>query len=418
MSYDTHADADAVFAEHRKWGLACCSAETLGRLPTPDSENTDRRLRVGYVSADFREHALLRYFEPVLAHHDPAEVEVTCYAEAPHPDAATAQLQGLAHHWRAVRGLNAAQAAQLIRDDRIDILVDLAGHTAGNRLDIFALKPAPIQATWLGYLNTTGLSTTDYRITDDVLDPPSEPVRDTEELMRLPRGFCCFLPRPGSPAVGPLPALQRGHLTFGSLHSLFKLNSTVYDLWSRVLHALPSARLLVFRDTLTGSAVERVQREFTQRGIAAHRLTLQSKLGEVELMPHDGHLQVYAEIDVSLDAFPWTGGVTTCESLWMGVPMLSLVGARPAARNSAALLTQVGLNDWACATQDALVARALQLQEQLSQLADLRARLRERMQSTICDAARFTRELEQAYRTMWKRRIDATGSTSLAANKP
>ena len=209
-------------------------------------------MRIGYVSPDFRQHALISYFEPVLANHDPRQVEVFCYAEAPQPDDVTIRLQKLAHHWRSIRGLTSVQAAQLIRDDGIDILVDLAGHTAGNRLDIFALKPAPIQATWLGYLNTTGLSTIDYRLSDDMLDPPGQPVRDTEELFRLPGGFCCFQPWPNAPAVNSLPALERGYLTFGSLHNLFKLNGSVYDLWSRVLQALPNARLLMFRDTLKG----------------------------------------------------------------------------------------------------------------------------------------------------------------------
>ena len=340
MNYDPEANPDIVFAEHRRWGQTFCKGiegrSDLG-IRSPDHapripRGTNHRLRIGYVSPDFRQHAIIRYFEPVLAHHNAECVETFCYSEVAEPDAATSRLQKSAHHWRRIRGLNAKQAEQMILDDRIDILVDLAGHTAGNRLDIFALKPAPLQATWLGYLNTTGLPTVDYRITDEILDPVGEPVRDTEEPFRLAGGFCCFEPWPHSPTVGPLPAASRGYLTFGSLHNLFKLNQAVFDLWSRVLHAVPSSRLLMFRDTLKGSARKRVFDAFIKRGISPERLDIREVTSEGNRLREGGHLDVFAEIDVSLDAFPWTGGVTTCESLWMGVPVLSLAGVRPPAR--------------------------------------------------------------------------------------
>jgi len=246
-------------------------------------------------------------------------------------------------------------------------------------------------------MNTTGLTTIDYRLTDDVLDPPGQPVRDTEELMRLPGGMCCFAPPADAPAVSPLPALGRGHLTFGSLHGLLKLNTRVFDLWSRVLHSVPDARLLMFHDTVVGTGQERIRREFADRGIACERLDLR----QGSCAP--GYLGVYEEIDVSLDAFPWTGGVTTCESLWMGVPVLSLCGARPASRNSAALLARVGLTDWVAQTPEQYAALGLSLTKDLDRLAALRTTLRDRMRATLCDGQRFTRELEEAYRAMWRR---------------
>jgi protein O-GlcNAc transferase len=419
LNYLPEADPDAVFQEHCRWGQLQTPATQVaphGNLPDPE-----RRLRIGYISPDLRFHPLTRYFEPVLANHDPRQVEVFCYAEVAQPDNVTKRLHSLAHHWCSTCRLTNAQVAERIRGDKIDILVDLAGHTAENRLGALAHKPAPVQATWLGYMNTTGLTTVDYRLTDDVLDPPemyevrratcevasissnvehrtSHTSRyDTEELLRLPSGMCCFAPPNDAPPVAPLPALSRGHLTFGSLHGPFKLNSRVFDLWSRVLQVLPTARLLMYHDFVVGTGQERLRRLFAERGIVGERLQLR----QGSCAP--GYLGIYSEIDVSLDPFPCTGGVTTCESLWMGVPVVSLCGKRTAERNSAALLSRVGLRDWAVDTPEQYVGLAVGLANDMDRLAQLRASLRGRMAKTLCDAQQFTRELEEAYRTMWRR---------------
>jgi predicted O-linked N-acetylglucosamine transferase (SPINDLY family) len=340
---------------------------------------------------------LKRYIEPVLANHDANRVHVICYAEANRPDAVTARLQKLAHEWRWTCRLSNAQLAERIREDRIDILVDLAGHTANNRLGAFARKPAPIQVTWLGFLGTTGLKSIDYRLTDDFLDPPGMPVRDIEELLGLPGGMCCYAGPPDAPDVGAPPALRNGYLTFGSLHQLFKLNAQVFDLWSEVLKAVPTARLLMFRDSLAGTAQEHVRNQFAQRGIGNNRLDLRP--GPCT----DSYMGVYRQIDVTLDTFPVSGGVTTCESLWMGVPVLTLCGERPLARNSAALLNRVGLAEWVAHTSQQYVAVAKSIAEDLDRLTMLRAGLRERVQAKLCDAERFTRMLEETYRAMWRR---------------
>jgi protein O-GlcNAc transferase len=399
LNYDPDVNPDTIFAAHRQFGQVSEAKRQISvnhHVPIYDLE-PERCLRIGYVSPDFRYHALTRYFEPVMAHHDPRQLEIFCYAEVPVPDVVTSRLQSLAKGWRRTCGQTDEQMVEQIRQDRIDILVDLAGHTANNRLGVFAHKPAPIQATWLGYMNTTGLTTVDYRLTDDVLDPPGEPVRDTEQLFRLPRGMCCFAAPDDAPAVTPLPAFARGHLTFGSLHNLFKLNSRVFDLWSQLLKALPKSRLLMFRHTLTGSARDDLRRQFVERGVGSDQLDLRQGSDAA------GYLGIYAEIDIGLDSFPYTGGVTTCESLWMGVPVLSLRGVRPAGRNSAAILTRVGLGDWAVESADEYIAFAIRQADQLDQLAELRAGLRERMATTLCDAASFTRSLEECYRTMWRR---------------
>jgi predicted O-linked N-acetylglucosamine transferase (SPINDLY family) len=401
LNHQPHADQDAVFEEHRRWGQLqegkhSAKREVCGSYDGP-RDDPERRLRIGYVSPDLRQHALLRYFEPVLAHHDPAQVEAFCYAEVPVPDAATARLQRLAHGWRSTCGLADDQVAEHIRNDRIDILVDLAGHTGNSRLSVFARKPAPVQVTWLGYLNTTGLTSVDYRLTDSVLDPPGQPIRDTEELIRLPRGMCCFLPPNDAPDIADLPALDRGSLTFGSLHNVFKINADVFDLWARVLQSVPDARLLMFRDNLTTTAQQHIRQQFANRGIAAERLDLRRGSSA------PGYLKVCAEIDVNLDVFPWSGGVTTCESLWMGVPVLTLCGDRPASRNSASILARAGLNDWVAQSAEEYVALAARLPRELDRLAQLRFDLRDRMRTTLCDAGTFTRELEKAYRAMWRR---------------
>jgi predicted O-linked N-acetylglucosamine transferase (SPINDLY family) len=407
-NYDPDADLDAVFAAHRDWGQKKSEVFSpksevekdwcdIGHRTSDIRLDPQRLLRIGYVSPDLRRHAVTRYLEPVLANHDPKQVEVYCYAEVRNEDEVTTRLQGLAHGWRSTCGLRDTHVADQIHADRIDILVDLAGHSANNRLDVFALKPAPIQATWLGYLNTTGLATLDYRLTDDILDPLDQPVRDTEELLRLSGGMCCFAPPADAPAIGRLPALGRGHVTFGSLHGLVKVNSRVLDLWSRVLHAVTSSKLLMFHHTLTAGAQEQILREFSARGIEKERLWLRKGSG----LP--GYLSVYNEIDVTLDTFPYTGGVTTCESLWMGVPVLSICGIRPAGRHSTALLTRVGLGDWSVQAPEQYVAAATKRSSDLERLANLRSSLRKSVTNALCDAERFTRVLENAYRAIWRR---------------
>ena len=395
LNYDPRADLDSIFAEHCRWGKIHRTehAEYGGHSNEPLPE---RRLRIGYVSPDLRFHALARYIEPVLTHHDKEQVDVYCYAEVAKPDAVTTRLQGLVPGWRSTCRLSDAEVASLIRGDKIDILVDLAGHTRNSRLLVFTLKPAPVQVSWLGYMNTTGLPAMDYRLTDDVLDPPNQPNRDTEELLHLPGGMCCFAPPVDAPLVAPLPALANWHLTFGSLCGAFKYNGRVIDLWSQVLKAIPDARLIMFHHTLTGTAREHIRRQFANCGIAGDRLDF--RRGNYS----PGYLGIYKEIDVSLDTFPCTGGVTTCESLWMGVPVLSLGGVRPASRNSAAILARVGLGDFVVQSSEQYVVAAVKLAADFDHLSCIRARLRERMQKTICDASRFTKALENAYRKMWR----------------
>ena len=399
LTYDPGTPPAVLFEEHRLWG------ERFGAAPAPpphaNDADPDRRLRIGYLSGDFRAHAVARFVEPVLARHDPAAVEVFGYAEVPAPDAVTARLQAMTSGWRSTCGLTDERVAALVREDRIDVLVDLAGHTSGNRLRALARGPAPVQITYLGYPNTTGLAAVDYRLTDAVADPPGSESLFAEELIRLPRGFCCFAVPGEAPPVGPLPALKSGCVTFGSPHNLAKLNGAVLDLWAKVLHAVPASRLLLFRTGLTGSARDRLVAAFAARGVGAGRL--ETRDVPMHTLGYAGYLGLYGDVDVMLDASPASAHTTACEALVMGVPVLALYGDRTYGRLSASVLTHAGLADWVARFEEEYVALAVRWATDVAGLARLRAGLRGRVSATLGDAARFTRSLEDAYRALWRR---------------
>jgi predicted O-linked N-acetylglucosamine transferase (SPINDLY family) len=402
LNYDPEADPGQLLDIHRRWSEAQGPFPHLGPRAGHD-RGRDRRLRVGYVSPDLRAHAVACFLRPILAHHDPARIEAICYAEVAAPDAVTDALRALAHGWRSTCGLTDAQAAALVQRDGIDILVDLAGHTAHHRLGVFARRPAPVQATYLGYPNTTGLAAIDYILTDALVDPLGLPPWSTEEPFRLEAGFCCYAPPEASPEVSPLPALgSSGTITFGSLHKLSKLNASVLDLWAELLRSLPSSRLVIFRNNLQPARRLELLAAFAARGVAADRLDLRHELG-----PGQSHLDVYATIDVSLDVFPWCGHTTACESLWMGVPIVTLATDRHAGRMTASVLAAVGLNELIATTPAEYLAKVRSLAIELDRLAALRSTLRLRMRgSRLCDGAAWTRSLELAYRTMWHRWCD------------
>jgi protein O-GlcNAc transferase len=393
LNYDPDASAELLFADHRRWG------QLHGQPPRPPVPHTngpdlDRRLRIGYLGDDFAATAFSCFLQPVLTAHDPDFAQVVCYQKAPVP----ANCPAKAVTWRTLRGMSAEQVANLIRADGIDVLVDLLGHTRGSWLAVLPFRPAPVQVTWLGYLNTTGLQCVDYRLTDAVADPPGEPVCHTEQLVRLPEVFCCYAAPASAPAVSELPAVRTGRLTFGSHHTLAKLNPRVLDLWSQVLRALPESRLLIFRDTLQGGALQRLLDQFAARGVSPDRI-----VPRLASMANLAYLALYAEVDVILDAFPWTGHTTTCDALWMGIPVLTLRGTRHAGRMAASVLTAVGLTELIADTPEDFVARAAALAGDLPRLARMRVALRTQMAgSPLCDAPRFTRQLESAYCTMWQ----------------
>ena len=371
--------------------------------PRPTRSPAGRRLRIGYVSADFREHPVVSFLEPILAAHDRHRFEIFCYADVSQPDAITRRLQGYADCWRSLVGLSDAQAAERIRQDDIEILVDLAGHTGGNRLRAFARKPAPIQVSYLGYLGTTGLSAMDYYITDAHADPPGlSEAHYQESLIRLPECGFCYAPGP-APEVRPEPpARQSGQVTFGCLNNPAKVSDEVLAVWSRVLAAVPGSRLLL-RTGAGRSAEERIRDLLTACGIAPERLGFAGRTAT-----RFAYLELYHAVDIALDPFPYNGVTTTCDALWMGVPVISQAGRMNVSRQGVRFLRTVGLDELLAETLEDYVRIATELAGDLARLADLRSGLRERMsRSPLMDAQRLARDLEAAYVGIWENRLAA-----------
>jgi predicted O-linked N-acetylglucosamine transferase (SPINDLY family) len=384
-----------IYAEHREFARRFCPPADA--RPHPSSRDPERRLRVGYVSADLRHHSLAFFIEPVLASHDRTHFEIFCYSNSAHSDAVTERLRSSADEWREVHALDDETLAGLVREDGIDILVDLSGFSANNRLTAFARKPAPVQATWLGYLNTTGLDAMDYRITDERASPAGLlDAFHSERLIRLPDSQWCFQPAADSPEVAPPPCVKSGSITFAAFSNPAKIGPEVIELWSRLLARVAGSRLLLIANGLA-SVPDQYEARFVHHGIARERFRV---LGS---KPFREYLDLHGEADVMLDTFPYTGGTTTCHALWMGVPVVTLVGDTATSRGGASLLHAVGLAELVAQSPAQYVDMAAGLASDPARLAALRAGLRERMLgSALMDAQRFTRNLESAYRAMWR----------------
>jgi predicted O-linked N-acetylglucosamine transferase (SPINDLY family) len=390
-------DAQAIYEEHRRWSQQF--AEPLRKLILPHANlpSPDRRLRIGYVSPDFRVHPVGRFLLPLLEAHDHGGFEIFCYSSATMADAVTTCCQSCADTWRQVFNLSDQQLANTIRLDQIDILVDLSMHMAGNRLLVFARKPAPVQVTYLAYCGTTGLDTMDYRLTDSYLDPPGQDESCyTEQSIRLPETYWCYQPVVKAPPVNNLPALRTGQVTFGCLNNHCKVTAPTLAVWSRLLQALPEARLVLH--ARQGSHRQRVVEFFASQHIEADRVEF------MDLLPPAEYFQTYQRLDIGLDPFPCGGGTTTCDALWMGVPVVSLAGKTAVGRGGRSLLSNIGLADLVANDAENYVRIAVTLAQDQQRLADLRTTLRDRMQaSPLMDGARFARHVEAAYRDMWRR---------------
>ncbi|MCI0460903.1 MAG: hypothetical protein L0Z62_28475 [Gemmataceae bacterium] len=395
LLYDPDVSPEHLHAEHRRWGDL--HAPPSLRRPFPQRlVEPGRRLRVGYVSPDFRRHALASFLEPILRHHDRQTVEVFCYAEVASPDEMTERLRGLAEHWRLTVGLSDEQVAEQVQRDGIEVLVDLAGHTLNNRLGVFARQPAPVQVSYLGYPCSTGVAAIGWRLGDGVTDPQGEEAPAGEGVVRLAGCFCCYAPPREVEQSEGLPEERAGAVTFGSLHKLEKLNERVLDVWGRLLDQVPTARLLVCRHVLHGATAQRLRERLAQRGLGPGRVRLE----RVEAAGRR-HLGAYGRVDVLLDCWPWGGHTTACEALWMGVPVVTLRGSHQAGRLTASVLECLGLGDLVARTEEEYVRVAAGLAGERGRRAELRAGLRARMlASPLCDGESFTRGLEQAYRRL------------------
>ncbi|MGE0737046.1 MAG: tetratricopeptide repeat protein [Alphaproteobacteria bacterium] len=368
------------------------------RGPATASE-AHRKLRVGFVSPDLRRHSVGYFLLPLIEHLDRRKVSAICYSDTLQPDTMTEKFRAVADEWRASGQLRGEALAQQIRADRIDILVDLCGHWVHNRLAVFAQRPAPLQISWLGYPNTTGLSTIDYRITDEIADPPGDgDALHTETLLRIPAPFVCYGGSMPTPDTAPPPCLRKGAVTFGSFNNLAKLSDSTLRLWARILQAVPGSGLLLKSG---GAGDAEVQRSFGRRlaghGIDPARIQWLAWRGTTE-----EHLSAYANMDVALDPFPYNGTTTTCEALWMGVPVVTLRGDRHAGRVSASLLSAAGFPEWVATTEAQYVETAVRLAADTAGLAALRQSLRARMTaSALRDGAGFARRFQAALRTVW-----------------
>lgn len=399
-------DPRQVFDEHRDWERRHAARYSLNVAMHGNLREPQRRLRVGYVSGDFRRHSVAQFFEPVLARHDRGGFEIFCYYNLDFVDATTQRLRRHADRWRDISSLGDDEVADLVLSDGVDILVDLSGHTKNNRLLVFARKPAPVQITWLGYPNTTGLASLDYRISDAIADPPGAESLASETLLHLPCGFLCYQPPSEAPAVEASPASTAGYVTFGSFNSLAKVNAEVIGLWQRILAAVPRSRLLVKAQSIVDpySRVACVERLVAQ-GIPPD--SLDCALGTGTLAEH---LAAYHKVDIALDPFPYNGTTTTCEALWMGVPVVTLAGNHHAGRVGASLLTRVGMEDMIARTPDDYLDTAIALARDPARLSALRAGMRDRLAaSPLMDAFKFTRSLEHAYRSVWRHWCENSG---------
>lgn len=355
------------------------------------------RLRVGFVSGDLRNHPVGHFLEGVLANVDPATLELFAYPTSQETDELTERIQPYFAAWKPLYSLNDEAAANMIHADGIHVLMDLSGHTAHTRLPVFAWKPAPIQVSWLGYFATTGVAEMDYFIADPYTLPESEEINFTEKIWRLPRTRLCFTAPPVEVPVSDLPALTNGYVTFACFNNLSKMNDVVVELWARVLAAVPGSRLFLKNAQLKGLWVqESVRKRFAVHGVGSERLIMEG------FSPRADYLAAYNRVDIALDPFPFTGGTTSAESLWMGVPVLTLGGERFVSRQGVGLLMNAGLNEWISADEDDYVARAVLHASDLASLAKLRSGLRRQvLSSPIFDASRFAHDFASALCGMW-----------------
>jgi len=397
----SEAAPDAIAEAHRDWGMRAV-AQAFATQPEPNfaghDRTPDRRLRIGYVSADLRRHSVAYFLEPILEHHDRTRVEVFAYANMPGGDDVTQRLRAHTDHWRDVFGLSNDELAARIRADGIDILVDLAGHTRGNRLGAFARRAAPVQVSYLGYPATTGLATMDVRVTDPWADPPGmTEAFHTETLARLEHGFLCYRPPDDAPEVQPPPALAAGQVTFGSFNNLAKVNDALLDRWAEILEAVPGARLRLKAKALGDDAARaRLIALFDRRGIPAERLDLLAWVTDAS------PLAAYHGVDIALDTFPYHGTTTTMEALWMGVPVVTLAGAWHASRVGVSILARAGLDAMIAANAADYVEIAAGLAGNPQRLAEMRSAMRGYLvRAGITDGQRFTAAFEAALGARW-----------------
>lgn len=402
MNYCQKFDANDIFREHLEFAKQVARPFNSSVLEYKNDLSPDRKLRIGYISPDFRIHSVAYFIEPVIASHNREHCEIFCYSDVDSnkEDEVSIRIKQSADKWKDITGMPDDKVAALVRADRIDILVDLAGHTAHNRLLVFARKPAPVQASWIGYPATTGLSAMNYKIVDSFTDPPG--LTDqyySEQLIRVPGCFLCYRPYMESPEIGTSPFLSNGYISFGSFNYYPKISSETFTVWSTILKRIPNSRLILksrnFADVTTCQYALGI---FAKNGINAERIELKPLTPSLK-----EHFGMYHQIDIALDTFPYNGTTTTFEALWMGVPVITLEGNYHASRVGMSILTNVGLQKYVANNTNEYVNLAITLSQDYHEITFLRKTLRERMlQSILLDSKRFVAHLEYSYRVMWR----------------
>jgi predicted O-linked N-acetylglucosamine transferase (SPINDLY family) len=386
-----------IFAAQQDWERK--HAEPLKALIKPHLNNRDpnRRIKIGYVSPDLRHHVVGSNLLPLLREHTHEQFEIICYAHVEKPDSMSLRLKSFADGWRDIRNLSDADAAELIRKDQIDILVDLTLHMADNKLLLFARKPAPVQVSYLGYCGGTGLKTIDYRISDPHMDPTEEDLKFySETTVRLPNSYWCYQRPDPAPPQRPPPVVKNGFITFGCLNNFAKVTAPTMDVWSRVLLAVPKSKLIIHAQP--GPHIQMTKDRFKSNGVDPERLEFVGKQAFWQ------YLQTFDRIDIVLDPFPYGGGITTCDGLWMGAPAITLSGTIAVGRGGRSILSNIGLGEWVAYTHDDYVRLAVDLASDVPRLEKLRDTMRERMlRSPMMDAKRFAKDVEEAYREMWRK---------------
>lgn len=397
LRFDPEATLGHLFQEHEAWGRAFMARMRPQPFPTPPKQ-AKARLRIGYLSPDFKGHATTVFFEPLLKHHDHRAFECFGYAEVPDSDPVTQRLQAAFDHFRFTQGLSDYQVAELVHRDGIDILVDLAGHTAGSRLNVMAWRPAPVQAHWLGYVSTTGLPTVDARLSDEVLEPVGAEQFSTERIERIGNPFLVWQPLQHSPDVSELPALAKGFVTFACLSNPNKLSPRALRAWAEILRNLPGSRLVLLGSDPAGAGEPAGRLDYLQSlGLDLSRLTFKPKSPSAQ-----AYLSYYRDVDIILGPFPVLGLTTTLDALFMGVPVLTIEARPESIRAATALLTPLGLEAWVAKDVETLVDLAGRVASDLPALAQLRSSLRARLlESSLCDGPEFARRVEAAYRRLW-----------------
>ncbi|KAL3532122.1 hypothetical protein ACH5RR_005643 [Cinchona calisaya] len=401
MNYINEGADDKLYEAHREWGRRF--TRLYPQYTSWDNpKDPERLLTIGYVSPDYFTHSVSYFIEAPLVYHDYANYKVVVYSAVVKADAKTNRFRDTVLKkggiWKDIYGIDEKKVASMVRADKVDILVELTGHTANNKLGMMACRPAPVQVTWIGYPNTTGLPTIDYRISDALADPPDTEQKHVEELVRLPECFLCYTPSPEAGPVSPTPALSNGFITFGSFNNLAKITPKVLQVWVRILCAVPNSRLVVkCKPFCCDSVRQRFFSTLEQLGLDSTRVDLLPLI----LLNHD-HMQTYSLMDISLDTYPYAGTTTTCESLYMGVPCVTMGGSVHAHNVGVSLLKTVGLSHLVAKNEDEYVQLAVQLATDVTALSNLRAGLRDLMsKSPLCDGSKFVQGLEVAYRNMW-----------------